>query len=732
MKAQQIENANINNNDKTIDELASDIQKIRIKICNAFLITFAIIAIPSLTASLYRVIAIGWQPVMAIHIMVAISLWGIVIFRNKVSYNIQASSIVIMFLIIGLGGIYQFGLVAGGIAFLVISSPIATLLFGGKIGIITLVIALSGSVVMGFLIVSGILQHEFDLPAYAIASSSWFNSIIGWALASTALTASLYVFNKKLIRALTISKQHQEALQLSKERLNMVLEGSEQGFWDWNIETGEVQRNDRWAEMLGYASINEFEDNTDSWTDNIHPDDRDTAWKAINDHLKGLSPAYKLEYRMLTKSGEVKWTLDQAKIVQRDAKGQPLRMCGTHTDITERKQAEHEKEILQRELQQSQKMEALGKLTGGIAHEYNNMLAIIMGFSELLKDSLIKQPKLLKYTNEIQHAGDRAAKLTSKLLTFSRQNIPKAENLNLNDLLQMLHHMLEKTLTVRINLVFNLQENLWQVWLDEGDMEDAILNMSINAMHAIEGNGQLTIQTSNQNVNQMDAQSLGIEPGDYVLLSFEDTGCGFDDEIKEKIFDPFFSTKGEKGTGLGLSMVYGFVHDSGGVIKVNSELGQGTQFTLYFPRYYGSSRAQQLTADNPVETFKENKSILVVDDESSLLDLTNEILSSHGFKVYCAESAKEAVNILQHETIDILLSDVIMPEMDGYQLAAIVKEKYPEIKIQLASGFSDDRNMGMVDEHLQNNLLHKPYSSQELLLRMRELCNGNNRSSISS
>ena len=391
-------------------------------------------------------------------------------------------------------------------------------------------------------------------------------------------------------------------------------------------------------------------------------------------------------------------------------------------DITERKQAEDEKEYLQRELQQSQKMEALGKLTGGIAHEYNNMLAIITGYSELLKKALMKQPELLKYTNEIQRAGNRAAVLTSKLLTFSRQKPSEPESINLNELLQKQHHMLEKTLTVRIKLIFNLQQDLWHVWLDEGDMEDAILNMSINAMHAIAGNGQLTVQTNNQKINKVDAQSLGITPGDYVLLSFTDSGCGMNQETKEKIFEPFFTTKGDEGTGLGLSMVYGFVKNSGGFIKVYSELGQGTQFTLYFPRYPGSRSVQKLVVDSPIEAFNDKKTILVVDDEPSLLSLTDEILSSHGAKVFCAESAKEALNLLQHEAIDIMISDVIMPEMDGYQLAAIVKEKYPEIKIQLASGFTDDRHAGMVDEELHNNVLHKPFSSQELLSRIRELC----------
>ncbi len=392
-------------------------------------------------------------------------------------------------------------------------------------------------------------------------------------------------------------------------------------------------------------------------------------------------------------------------------------------DITERKQAENEKINLQRELQQSQKLEALGKLTGGIAHDFNNMLTIILMFSKLLKSSLSEQPKLYKYANEIQHAGNRSAKLTEKLLTFSQQKTPEAKSISINELLQKQKHMLEKTLTVRIKLVLNLQENLWQVWLDEGGMEDIIVNMSINAMHAIKDNGQLTIETSNQKLNQIDAQSLGIKPDDYVLLSFTDTGCGIAKEIRENIFDPFFTTKGTEGTGLGLSMAYGFVQNSGGAIKVYSEQGEGTQFTLYFPHYNGATRDQLPEKENyPEESIIGNKTILLVDDEPVILKLNHEILNSHGFKVICAESAKEALNILEHESIDILVSDVIMPEMDGYQLAAIVKEKYPAIKIQLASGFTDKRNMSIADECLQQDLLHKPFDSEDLLQRIRALC----------
>ena len=349
MFEQKLDNLNID--EQVTHDLANGIQKIRTKICNAFSVTFAIIAVPSLMASLYRITAVGWQPVMNAHIVIVAILWLMVLLRNRLSYNVQASFIVVMFLVIGLWGIYQFGLLAGGIGFLVVSSPIATLLFGVRIGLATLFVALSGSIIIAVLVVSGNLQYEFDLSAYATALPSWLNSVIGWGLASAALTAALYVYNKKLVQALAISIHHQNALQLNEERLKMVLEGSEQGFWDWNIDTGEVKRNERWAQMLGYKTIKEFEDNTDTWTNSIYADDRDAAWASINQHLEGHTASHKLEYRMLTKDGGYKWILDHAKIVQRDSDGRPMRMSGTHCDITVRKEMEKEKEELVTSLQ---------------------------------------------------------------------------------------------------------------------------------------------------------------------------------------------------------------------------------------------------------------------------------------------------------------------------------------------------------------------------------------------
>ncbi len=384
--------------------------------------------------------------------------------------------------------------------------------------------------------------------------------------------------------------------------------------------------------------------------------------------------------------------------------------------------ANNEKVILLRKLQLSQKMEALGKLTGGISHEYNNMLGIISGYSQLIKLSVTKDSKLTQYANEIQLAGKRAAKLTSKLLAFSQEKSANEYSVNINTLLKRQHDMLEKALTISINLTYTLYDDLWQVWLDGSDMEDAILNLCINAMHAMNEQGKLTIETKNKRVNKLDANELNIRPGEYVLLSFTDTGCGFNEKIKEKIFDPFFTTKGELGTGLGLSIVYSFVQNSGGAVDVDSVEGEGTQFRLYFPRFEEVHCDKKSPKQNMNERdLKEKATILLVDDEPALLEVTNKILCSSGFNVFCAQDATRALKILDRENIDILISDVIMESIDGYELASIVKKKYPDIKIQIVSGFAGSRNTDMRDISLHKNMLQKPVDSGDLLSRIYEL-----------
>ncbi|RLA05030.1 MAG: hypothetical protein DRQ47_02190 [Gammaproteobacteria bacterium] len=386
-------------------------------------------------------------------------------------------------------------------------------------------------------------------------------------------------------------------------------------------------------------------------------------------------------------------------------------------DLTERKQQEEQ-------IRRSQKMDALGKLTGGIAHDYNNMLGVILGYSELLQTALKDQPKLANYATQIQTAGKRGANLTNKILSFTSNESGSEDVVNINALLQEQQQMIEKTLTVRIKLIFELSSDLYTVFVNQHDLEDVILNICINAMHAMEDNDsdpQLAICTVNKKITSVEAMALDLTPGNYVQLSFMDTGCGMEQNAIEKVFDPFYSTKGSKGTGLGLSQVFGFVKRAKGTVKVYSELKRGSQFVLYFPQYIESDSKPEDQTSEDNSDFTGTEKILLVDDEKALLDLASEILKQQGYQTFLAQGAEQALQILETETVDLMVSDIIMPDMDGYQLSAIVHEKYPEIKIQLASGYAGEQYPNTIDESLQNNLISKPYQGESLLKHVRDL-----------
>jgi len=431
-----------------------------------------------------------------------------------------------------------------------------------------------------------------------------------------------------------------------------------------------------------------------------------------NNEILSTGVAFETEEIILQKN--VEHTYSTIKFPLYDEEDNIYAVCNISTDITERLQQEEQ-------LRRSQKMDALGKLTGGIAHDYNNLLGVIIGYADLLSEKLVSDSKLKKYVKYIEHAAKRGSKLTKKLLSFTRYESVDENLLNINKLILDQQLMLEKTLTARIKLKIELAENIWPIWIDSGDLEDAIINMCINASHAIIESGEIAFETKNISLNELDAGVLHLTTGDYVKMSITDSGSGMDKSIREKIFDPFFSTKGEAGTGLGLSQVYGFVKRSGGGIEVESEIGKGTRFNIYFPR----SEAVLSDIKNSAETKKKNvqgnESILVVDDEPALVDLAKDILVGQGYKVFTASSGVSALEILEKEKIDLMLSDVIMPNMDGYQLAEKIQKKYPDLIVQLVSGFTDNKDENIIDKKSYNNLLHKPYTANELLEHVSSL-----------
>ncbi len=399
-----------------------------------------------------------------------------------------------------------------------------------------------------------------------------------------------------------------------------------------------------------------------------------------------------------------------------DSEGNISFLVAEARDATRRRLAEEHSK-------RSQKMDALGKLVGGIAHDYNNMLGVILGYAELLEMKCEEDAEGASYISEIIRAGERGRVLTRKMLAFSKSESSNPMACNINQALLDLKDMLAKSLTASIKLKYKLNEKAWPVWLDIHELEDTILNLSINAKYAMPKGGTLTIETQNTYLSREEANLLGLSPNDYLKLCITDTGCGMEDEIKAHVFDPFFTTKGDAGNGLGLSQVFAFMERSGGIINLYSEKDEGSQFSLYFPRHNENQKANKTFDSQSAPQLTGNDRILVVDDEPALRELARQILTHFGYTVVTASSGKDALKILASQAIDLMLSDVIMPNMDGYQLSRQVSKLYPSVKIQLASGFSDNRHTHS-DLHLKQNMLHKPYSSKELLTSIRLLLDG--------
>ena len=746
-------------------------------------------------------------------------------------------------------------------------------------------------------------------------------------------------------------------LQVERQRLVNIIEGTEVGTWEWNVQTGETTLDDRWSEMIGYTLEELSPTTADTWQKLVHPEDLKSAEQKIKQHFAGEVERYECEYRMSHKSGRWVWVLDLGKVIEWTEDGKPLRMFGTHTDITSRKQDEQDQYLianmmenaqneiyifadgdlcftqinqralknlgysfeelkkltpldlkpeitpeefnrmiepliqgesegirfetvhlrkdgtrypvevhlsyqkkfhrfmaiinditerrefernlaeseelyrsifnkhsavkllidvetgmitdaneaaaefygwsvdelkqmrihsintlepeilhdsietvrsgervrfdfrhrradgsirdvevfssrivvsgkdvlhsivhdvtdrrkLEEQLRQSQKMEAVGRLAGGVAHDFNNMLSVIIGTAEMAIQGVDPQSNLYRDLRQITETAHRSADLTRQLLTFSRKQLISPVVLNLNQQITKQEKMLSRMIGEDIEIRLVLADELWNVFIDPSQIDQIITNLCVNARDAIRGVGTLTIETGNVFLDEDYSRAdMPVQQGDYIMLTISDSGIGMDAEILEHIFEPFFTTKLQgKGTGLGLATIYGIVKQNNGVIHVYSDKEFGTTFKIYLPRFVGEERL--VDEKRELEFVGGTETILIAEDEVLILNLLKQYLEKLGYTVLIANSPSEAIQIVKEyeDEIHLLLTDVVMPEMNGKELEEKLKSIKPQIRTLFMSGYSAEiiAQRGVLEEGIE--FIQKPFTMRAVTQRVR-------------
>ena len=516
-------------------------------------------------------------------------------------------------------------------------------------------------------------------------------------------------------RDITERKRAEEALRRSETGFRSVVEDAPYGIYRASTAGRFLQVNPALQKMLGYESSDEL-------LRRDLPSDifRHTGeYQRLTDLLTRTQEIKDLETEWKRQDGTPITVRCSGRRIN-DENGMPAYFEVFTEDVTE-------KRVLEKQLRMAQKMEAIGRLSGGIAHDFNNLLGVIIGYSRVLKKALGPDNPLCEHTLEIEKAGQRAASLTKQLLAFSRQQVLTPAILNLNALATDMERMLQRLLGEDIAVSLTLDPDLGSVKADQSQVEQVIMNLAVNARDALPVGGKLKIQTSNVTLDQAYMRGHpGSEAGNYILLAVTDTGTGMDAATLTHIFEPFFTTKERgKGTGLGLATVYGIVKQSGGYIAVDSAPGKGTTFQIYLPRHAGEPAVEEEKVDSG-ERLRGSESILLVEDAEPLRKLAQTFLEGGGFKVLSAESGEDALEVAARcgKSFDLLLTDVVMPGINGRVLAEQLLPRQPGMKVLYMSGYTDSFIAGHGVLEPGTQLLHKPFTEEVLIRKVREVLDG--------
>jgi len=536
------------------------------------------------------------------------------------------------------------------------------------------------------------------------------------------------------------ARSRMEDLLESQQRLQHTLKAGRLGSWQLDVEFLTLNCSAISKSHFGRAEHQPF--SYADWLQTVYPQDQPRMQSALQLSLD-LADDFVIEFRNTWPDGSIHWVDARARAICA-GNGKVISLAGVTSDITERKQAESQlrrlNETLEQEveertsqlrhneevLRQSQKMEAVGQLTGGIAHDFNNMLTGIIGSLELLRRRLARgrTEDLDGLIDLGVTSANRAAALTHRLLAFSRRQSLDSKPVEMNQLVNSMAELLHRSVNESIRLEMILNEQLWTAEADPNQLESALLNLVLNARDAMPDGGLLLIETSNRRLDHaftLDHENL--LPGDYVVLSVSDTGCGMPESVISRAFDPFFTTKPiGQGTGLGLSMIYGFSKQSRGHVSIKSEVDHGTTVQLFLPRYQGEQHQDEHAQANSAVRARDGETVLIVEDDPAVRALVSEVLGELGYNFVQASDADGALPIIEStQRIDLLISDVGLPGMNGRQLAEIAQQLRPELKVLFITGYAEHAAVraGFLDPGMQ--LITKPFAFDHLTAKVREM-----------
>jgi PAS domain S-box-containing protein len=551
------------------------------------------------------------------------------------------------------------------------------------------------------------------------------NRIVGWRENRVyKLPSGLIV---TIYNDITDRKQAEQALK----KVNNILTKSPGVAFTWqNYKNWPVEFVTDNVEMLfGYTS-KDFTSGRISYADCISKDDLERVRNEVESFSaeKDRTEFKHTPYRIVTKEGKERIISDWTFIV-RDEQGNVTHYEGIIEDITDRIRVEAEHKKLQDQLIQAQKMESVGRMAGGIAHDFNNMLSVILGYAELSANKMGPKDPVKKNLNEIIKAARHSANITRQLLAFARKQTIAPKVVDLNQLVATTLKMLQRLIGEDIDLLWQPEADLWLVNVDPSQIDQILANLCVNARDAISGVGKLIIETHNIYLDHdYCANHAGFVPGEYVRLTVSDNGCGMDREIIDKIFEPFFTTKdSSKGTGLGLSMVYGIVKQNRGFINVYSEPEHGTTFNIYFPRHATKTTTTKFKRAEVTTDALGSETILLVEDEPAILEITKMMLEQLGYTVLPATAPSAAIRVAEEHAgeIHLLITDVVMPEMNGRDLARNLLDPYPDLKCLFMSGYTANiiSHQGVLDEGV--NFIQKPFLIKDLAEKVRSILDEN-------